>query len=344
MMISVIVITKNNIDTIEKCIQSLINQEYSKESVELLFIDGHSSDGTAEVIKKYAKVSPLIRLYYEDMGTMGCARNLGIQNSNGEIIAFIDADAYAEKDWLKKIAEQFRNDRQTVVLGGLDILTGGNAARSTIDSWRRSNRSYGIKAIVNIKTVNFAIKRDALINVGGFDPTLSHFDEGELMARLYAKMKDAKIIYDPKLVVYHQRHAVNLQRKFKKLFNKTLTGVPVLLRRHLLKVAIANPFSPLGTCLLFVVACILAPLILLYLLLNPHNLLVFLFASLILGLGVILSYSIGVKRRTGELDIKVPLLLLFDIPIRFVGTFVGLLKWLVNSLGRSKKNKKIPHS
>jgi glycosyltransferase involved in cell wall biosynthesis len=302
-----------------------------------LFVDGYSDDGTDDIIKRYAKSHPQIKLIYENVGSMGGARNLGIQNSNGEIVAFIDADAYVDKDWLEKIIEQFRNDPHTVVLGGLDVLVGGDSSRSTLDSWRRTKRSYGINAIVKIKTVNFAIKRDVLINVGGFDSTLSHFDEGELMARLYSRKKHAKIVYDPKLVVYHQRHTVSLQRKLKKLFNKSYTGVPVLLRKHLLKVAIANLFSPLGTSLLFVIACIISPFIFLSLLLNPYYFLVFLFAFGILGFGVILVYSIGVKWRTGKLNFRLPLLLIFDIPIRFAGTFVGLFKWLLISLGDLKR-------
>ena len=332
MKISVIVITKNNADCIEKCILSLVNQSYSKDLTEFLFVDGHSNDGTDNIVKEYSKRYSSIKLLYENVGSMGGARNVGIENSNGDIIAFIDADAYVNEDWLTRIEKHFKNDPRTIVLGGFDVLVGGEVSRSNMDSWRRKEISYGVNAISKIKTVNFAIKREALSKVGGFDSGLSHFDEAELMARVYSKFEDAQIVYDPNLFVYHQRHPVSLQRKFKKLFTKSSIGVPVLLRKHLFKVALLSIFSPIGTSLLFIFACLVSPFVLFFLFTNLDYFLYFVLLFCVSGFGVVAVYFVAVKWKTGKVDFRLPLLLFFDVPIRFMGTFVGLLKWASNGL------------
>jgi glycosyltransferase involved in cell wall biosynthesis len=327
MMVSVVVITKNNITTIEKCIQSLINQKYPKELMEIIFVDGHSSDGTDNVIKKYAKAFPFIRLYYEDVGTMGYARNVGIKNSRGEIIMFTDADAFPVKSWIRRIVDAFSSDPKIAIVGGLDILIDANDVHSIIDSWRRLRRSYGINAIPKIKTVNFAIRRDILLKVGGFDERLSHADEGDLKARVYSTIKEAEILYDPKIIVYHQRGPMKIGHRVKKLFKKSSMGVPVLLRKHMLRVYLRNISSPAGTSLCFIFACLLSPLLLLYLLFFTQCLIPFLISIVSIGAGVIVFYIISVKRATGRWFFSIPFILVLDIVVRFAGTFHGLIKW-----------------
>ncbi|MEM2507408.1 MAG: glycosyltransferase [Nitrososphaeria archaeon] len=334
MIVSVIVITKNNATTIEKCIQSLINQEYPKELMEIIFVDGHSSDGTDIVIKKYASMFPFIKLYYEDVGTMGYARNVGIKNSKGEIILFTDADAFPEKLWIKKMVDAFSNNSKIAIVGGLDILINTDDVHSVVDSWRRLHRSSGIRALPKIKTVNFAIRRDILVKISGFDEKLSHADESDLKARVISEFKDAEMLYDPKIVVYHQRGPMNISNRMKKLFKKSSMGVPVMLRKHMLRVYLRNISSPGGTSLCFIFACLLSPLLLLYLLFFPQNLIPILIGVLSIGFAIIAFYTISVKRATGKWFLSLPLILVLDIMVRFAGTYYGLIKWFFFRLHR----------
>jgi len=327
--VSVVVIMKDNITTIEKCIQSLINQEYPKELMEILFVDGHSSDGTDEIIKKYAKAFPFIQLYYENVGTMGYARNVGIVNSRGEIILFTDADAFPEKMWIRKIVNTFLNNPEIAIIGGLDILVNADETQKVINSWRRLRKSFGIKAIPKIKTVNFAIRRHILFKVGGFDERLSHADESDLSARVYLTIKGAEIFYDPRIIVYHERRPISIKSRVKKLFRKSSMGASALMRKHLFKVALANISSPIGTSMCFVLACLLSPLILLYLILSPYSLVPVLITIISIGSGIILLYTLRSRRATGKLLFSLPFILILDILVRYTGTFHGLIKWLL---------------
>ena len=84
-MVSVVIASFNSIRTIKQCIASLINQR-CEEEYEIIVVDS-SSDGTDEVIKQYPTVK-LIRS--EARIYAGEARNIGVQNSRFETIAFID--------------------------------------------------------------------------------------------------------------------------------------------------------------------------------------------------------------------------------------------------------------
>jgi len=330
--VSVVVITKNNVKTVEKCINNLLNQEYSREYYEIVFVDGHSSDGTDEIIEKYAQVYPIIKLYYEEYGTIGYARNVGINESKGDIIAYIDGDAYPPKDWVIKIVDAFNNDDKLAIIGGLDVLTTEHGeiagGRVVIDSWRRLKRKVGIKAIPCIKTVNFAIKRSVALACGGFDQELSYWEEPELMARLYVKMGIINILYDPQIYVYHERSAKrSLRQRVKKVFRTSVVGVPVFLREHMIRVAVANLASPIATSVYMILACVLGVPLLVFLTVN----------GLMLGtLGILLPlyfivisiYTIYASVYAKKFAVMLPLILTLDSAVRFAGTVYGLIEVL----------------
>ena len=88
--ISIVTVVKNNVNTIEKCIKSVINQKYN--NIEYIVIDSNSSDGTSDIINKFRdKISIIIR--EEDAGIWD-AMNKGLKLATGEIIGFLNADDY----------------------------------------------------------------------------------------------------------------------------------------------------------------------------------------------------------------------------------------------------------
>ena len=328
--VSVIVITKNNVETLENCIVSLLNQTYPKESYEIIFVDGHSTDGTDKMIKRYAKNHSLLKLCYENYGTMGYARNLGVSKSKGSIIAFTDGDAVVPKDWIERITNVFNNDVRLAAIGGLEILVSSGESGRIIESWRRLKRVTGIKAVACIRTVNFAIRRHALLSCGGFDPKLSHRDEAELLARLYSKAKTTNILYDPEIVVHHKRPpSRKIGARIRKVFEKSLVGTSVLMRRYVMKVAVANPSSSLGTSFLLILACIAGGPLFLFSIAAGWltNISVI---ALLLYLVILLIYMTAVFLRTRKVNLVIPLILTSHLVVRIAGTFFGLIKWFLD--------------
>ncbi len=101
-MISVIIPTYNEEDVIERCIKSILNNPY--KNFEIIVVDG-GTDKTYEIAKKYKKVKAY--KYTKKKGP-GSARNYGVKKAKGDIIFFIDADEWIEKDALEKTIEIFK--------------------------------------------------------------------------------------------------------------------------------------------------------------------------------------------------------------------------------------------
>jgi len=100
-MISVIVLSKNNGDTLDACLNSIINALGEKE---IIVVDAHSSDNTPSILEKYREK---IKVVYDEGKGIGIARNIGVKASKGDIICFVDADAFVSKDHFIKIKDYF---------------------------------------------------------------------------------------------------------------------------------------------------------------------------------------------------------------------------------------------
>lgn len=116
-MVSVIIVVYNGEKYIDEAIQSVLNQTY--KDIELIVADDGSTDGTKEVIKKYKNV----KYIYQENNGEGSARNLGIENSKGEYLAFLDADdLYAIDKIEKQIKILKENDDIDIVYNDLKVV------------------------------------------------------------------------------------------------------------------------------------------------------------------------------------------------------------------------------
>lgn len=120
--LTVITPVYNSVQFIESCIQNVISQKC--EEVEHLIIDGGSTDGTIEIIQKYAEQYPHIRLISEPDKGQSDAMNKGIENAKGEIISFLNADDLYSTFTLKRIISLFYqiNPNLDFVVGNCKLL------------------------------------------------------------------------------------------------------------------------------------------------------------------------------------------------------------------------------
>ncbi len=116
-MVSVIIVVYNGEKYIEEAIQSVLNQTY--KNIELIVVDDGSTDSTRKIVEKYKDV---VYIYQENRGE-GAARNLGIENSNGEYLAFLDADdLYANDKIEKQLKVLIKNNDIDVVYNDLKVV------------------------------------------------------------------------------------------------------------------------------------------------------------------------------------------------------------------------------
>jgi len=115
--VSVIVPTHNEESIVSKRIENLIEVDYPKEKLEVLFVDD-SNDSTAEIIEKYSKDNPWIHLlkFNQRMGYSTCLVS-GCNAAKGEIVVFAEASSFMEPNSIRNLVKNFRNPEIGAVTG-----------------------------------------------------------------------------------------------------------------------------------------------------------------------------------------------------------------------------------
>lgn len=209
-------------------LDSLLNQTYPKEKYEILLVDDCSTDDSpktvTEIIKKQTKNPNNIKLIRTDKrGGAAEARNIGIKNSKGEIIAFTDADAIPEAEWIQKLVQGF-----------IDKIVGGVAGEITTDfermlyPWRISPAG-----AAGFPTCNVAYRRNVLVECNLFDEGFRYpwREDADLGYRVLDK--GFKIAQINDAVVYHpaKQNTIRSLLRYAKYFSEDV----LLFKKHPLR-------------------------------------------------------------------------------------------------------------
>lgn len=168
-MISVIVLSKNNDDTLDKCLKSIIESDGDKE---IIVVDAHSTDNTPQILRKYRGK---IKVVYDEGKGIGIARNIGVRHSKGDIICFVDADAFCSKDHFIKIKRFFDKNPEV----GVVHVSHGTRTSATLsfvgrmESMLRHSRKIMELEVISSEAILasgcfIAFRRKVFDNVGGF--------------------------------------------------------------------------------------------------------------------------------------------------------------------------------
>ena len=198
-LISVVVCSFNGSRTIGECLEAIGNIRYP--AFEVIVVDDGSTDDTAAIAAQYD--ATLIRTPNHGLGH---ARNVGWQAASGEIIAYIDDDAYPDPDWLTYIAETFRNGNYGGV-GGPNIPPPHDGSIAACVA----NSPGGPRHVLltdteaeHIPGCNMAFVRTALEAIGGFDERFRVAgDDVDICWRL--QERGWKLGFSPSAQVWHHR-------------------------------------------------------------------------------------------------------------------------------------------
>jgi glycosyltransferase involved in cell wall biosynthesis len=198
--VSVVVIVYNMRETIPHCLKSLRELDYPKEKYEIIVVDGGSDDGTQDIVKDFDT-----NLFVEKRSGRGLARNVGIKLAKGDIVAFIDADCVAARDWLLvHIKNHF--DKSVGAVGGSVINPDVSFRKVFTSVYHYENfAEFDDRApkrfMYHIPTCNASFKKSVLEKVGLFEETANHYEDFILSQKL---LKNGyKLLFDPSAKTYH---------------------------------------------------------------------------------------------------------------------------------------------
>ena len=283
--VSIIIPTKNNGDILEKCLATIQNLDYPRDEPEVIIVDGHSTDDTVEIAKKYG-----CKIVYENIGTRGGACNIGVKTAKGEFIAFTDGDCVVPKDWLRNLIKHF-NSEKVACVGGPNITPEDDTefakcVGTVLSFLSKPGSRYGLNADEVIETFhnsgcNVAYRKKAIEEAGWFNEKLVTCEDEELDYRIIEK--GYKILYTPDAKVLHYRRptwkrfykqaykyavgrmqAIKLHRKMGKWYHYTPPAL-ILAIVVLFALFFLNPIFPLIAFLILVIGGIGIGLMSLYL-------------------------------------------------------------------------------
>jgi cellulose synthase/poly-beta-1,6-N-acetylglucosamine synthase-like glycosyltransferase len=193
--VSIIVASLNNESTIEECLRSIIEQDYPKHLLEILVVDGGSTDSTARLVEKYDVQFVSNRL------NVPTAYNWASKTMKGEVLGFIDADAKVEKNWLKKLVADL-NPPEVAAAGGNIATWNKDGLIPRCIGYELSNRYSRLPKEVNrLATMNLLLKKKVLEEKGGFDENLPTQYDTDLGYRITSA--GYKIVFDSNAFCHH---------------------------------------------------------------------------------------------------------------------------------------------
>jgi len=213
MFASVVVLTRNRLRQLERCLQSLRAQSY--RDFEVVVVDTGSTDGTPDWLRREAPLEGL-RLIEIEGGSFAGARNQGVEAARGEWIAFLDDDCMAAANWLDGLADVAQ---RCDAVGGLALP----AQSLPLPSWWHSEmgwlvgwsvpgqlrRSTGSRLYPS--TSNMAVRRALLLRhrfqviEADFDAAESVYRGGREDAELWRRLRRLgyRTRFFPEIIVYH---------------------------------------------------------------------------------------------------------------------------------------------
>jgi glycosyltransferase involved in cell wall biosynthesis len=172
--ISIITIVKNGASTIERTIKSVLNQNYS--NLEYIIIDGLSTDGTLEIIKKY-------NINYISEADLGIsdAFNKGLRLATGDLIGIINSDDYYQPNIFKIVADTFINNPESIICGYLKLFFENRPFKISKSEPYRLNKTMSI-CHPTVFVPNLIYKK-----YGNFSNDYKYSMDFDLMLRFYIK-------------------------------------------------------------------------------------------------------------------------------------------------------------
>ncbi|MCJ7763255.1 glycosyltransferase, partial [Candidatus Bathyarchaeota archaeon] len=197
--ISINIAAFNSEQTIGECLKSICEQNYPKDFLEVIVVDGCSKDATVQIAEQYpVKVisTPL---------NAPAAYNYAMKIASHDVLGFVDADAKVEKEWLNKLVTHLDEPQVVGVSGGIETWNTENGWARSIGYEIKNRYARLKKYATRIATMNLLLKKSVLEEAGGFDEHLPSQYDTDFGFRITSR--GYKIVFDPSAKCYHFNRA-----------------------------------------------------------------------------------------------------------------------------------------
>ena len=168
--------------TVREAVESVIDQDYPHELIELIVVDGYSRDKTLSIIREYLdKIDMKNRIFYENVG-LGQARQIVVKNASGEYIVWVDGDMVLSKDFIRKQVEFMDQNPKVGIAKGKYELSPGPNMLATLEIYARAAAKLADYSLEKTRSKSMGTsgciyRVEAIRQSGGFDENIKGYGE-----------------------------------------------------------------------------------------------------------------------------------------------------------------------
>jgi glycosyltransferase involved in cell wall biosynthesis len=225
--VSVVVPTHNRSALLARTLDSLMGQTGGIR-YEIVVVDNNSQDDTRTLVEGYTAAASNIRYLFEGRPGVSHARNTGVANARADLIAFIDDDVEAEPTWLAEIVRALEAHPDVDCVGGAIRARWSEPPPRWLTPFHWGalalQREKGPSPYVDadnaspcLMTANFACRRAAFVEVGGFSAAFLRDEDRELQLRLWEAGKRGLYVND--IVVTTEVPRDRLRKRYHRKFH-----------------------------------------------------------------------------------------------------------------------------
>ena len=227
MLTSIIIPTYNRAHLISRALRNI--QQQTLSNWELIIVDDGSTDNTKDVVGQFLN-DKRIKYFMKENSGAAESRNVGVANSHGDLITFLDSDDEAVESWLAKMTAEFKDKSVGVVCCGLERI---NSKGESLDISLPASLAPLFKGVSGRFTNGgvFMMLKEIFEAIGGFDPLLRSGQHTEMSFRLipYLESRNIRIvnIMEP-LIKIHLHDGPRIRHNADAIFH----GAVRILDRH----------------------------------------------------------------------------------------------------------------
>ena len=235
--VSVIVPCNNVAHIVDQCIESLVQQDYPQDKFSIIAVNDGSTDDTKAHLEHFNTHQNFYFFNHDKNKGLSAARNTGIENSQSEIVCFLDSDMVIRTDWLQMIVRELRSEGVVGVIGDTTLPKGEkpNLLDHYFYNAQRGARQFGENSPIGWRWFlfnNTAVKRSAIEKTGLFDEKFTSYggEDTDMAIRLCYKFPN-EIRFSSKISAEHH-HKRTLNQFCKQMETYGKNNLPLLLEKY----------------------------------------------------------------------------------------------------------------
>jgi O-antigen biosynthesis protein len=199
--VSVVIPAYNASSTIGDMLNGLVRQADPPSSLEIIVVDNGSTDATADIVRRFAGVT----LLREDKRGPSAARNHGLRDASGDIVAHLDADTLPTRTWLRNLVSPFADPQVVLAAGRTLIFHPATAVERYIAGagLYETDRAISRLPFPFVPSLNMAVRRSAALAVGGWAEELMTAEDVDFSHRVL-KAFPSDIAYATNAILFHR--------------------------------------------------------------------------------------------------------------------------------------------